>query len=159
MHHRFNDAARLVMRLAELFARGRGCDAVDTEHVLLALVQLHDCVAARVLKRSRIDLESVRREVRRLGKPGGAAAEGPLPLTPAVHQALELAYAAARVRLGHPAIGTGHLLLGLLEEAEGVAFTVLCKLGIGRLGDNLSRVAEHVVRETEGGDGWCQWEG
>jgi hypothetical protein len=54
------------------------------------------------------------------------------------------------VRLGHPAIGTGHLLLGLLEEAEGVAFTVLCKLGIGRLGDNLSRVAEHVVREMEG---------
>ena len=53
-------------------------------------------------------------------------------------------------RLGHSHVGTGHLLLGLLEEAEG-AFQILCKLGIVRLGCNLSLVAEHVVVEMDAG--------
>ncbi|MGL4554095.1 MAG: Clp protease N-terminal domain-containing protein [Gemmataceae bacterium] len=145
----FNDAARLVMRLAEGLARCRR-DALDTDDLLLALVQLHDCVAARVLARCGITLDAVRRAARTPGEHGTLLTRRP-PLTPAVVTAVRLATAAASERLGHPAVGTGHLLLGLLEEGQGAAFTTLCRLGVVRLGANLSRVAEHVVAEMRRG--------
>jgi hypothetical protein len=69
--------------------------------------------------------------------------------TDGLRRALDLALAAAD-RLGHGKVGTGHLLLGLLEEPEGVACRLLCKLGIGRLGKNLSAVAKYVCKEMKG---------
>jgi ATP-dependent Clp protease ATP-binding subunit ClpC len=150
MYMPFNEAARLAMRLAELEAVHYRHDHVDTEHFLLGLLQLHDCVAARVLKKGNIDLARVRREVELAVPPGN---EGPAgdrrPLTAGARKAIEFAIAATD-RLGHARAGTGHLLLGLLEEAEGVAFRVLCKLGIARIGQNLSRIAEWVNKEMTG---------
>ena len=42
---------------------------------------------------------------------------------------LELAESAAR-RLGHPAVHTGHVLLGCIEEEHGLAAFVLAKFGL-----------------------------
>lgn len=147
----FNDAARLVLRLADLEARSFRHDSIGTEQLLLALVQLHGCVAARVLAKAKIERGIVRIEVEWIVPPGSASTtDEKLPLAPNGQKSIELASAAA-VRLHHAEIGTGHLLLGLLEEAQGVAFQVLCKLKIGRLGENLSRVAEHVIDEMSRG--------
>ena len=87
--------------------------------------------------------------------PGRQEGPGPYgrPLAAGGRKAVACALSAAD-RLGHVRVGTGHLLLGLLEEAEGVAFRVLAELGIGRLGGNLSRIAEHVVREMNRGRPW-----
>ena len=35
------------------------------------------------------------------------------------------------IRLGHDYIGTEHLLLGMIREGEGVAISLLKKLGLG----------------------------
>jgi hypothetical protein len=79
--------------------------------------------------------------------PSGTASPGDgRPLAAGAQKAIELALGAA-ARLGHAQVGTGHLLLGLLEEAEGIAFQVLCRLGIQRVGANLSRVAERVIAQ------------
>lgn len=147
MFLQFNDAARLVLRLAQLEARAFHHEFVDTEHVLLALVQLHGCVASRVLAKGGIVLPRVRNVVRAVVSPGcGSLTDAHRTLTPGSQKAIELAIAAA-VRLGHTEVGTGHILLGVLEEAEGAAFQVLCKMQIVRLGENLSRIAEHVITE------------
>lgn len=47
------------------------------------------------------------------------------------------------VALRHPYIGTEHLLLGLLDEGEGVAITVLTSLGVDL--DNLRAKARALV--------------
>lgn len=146
MFTRFNDAVRLVLRLADLEARRLHHDRVATEHLLLALLQLHDCVAERVLARVSIFLSRVRFEVEWLVLPGTDDTSKERRLNPGSRKAIEYAIAAAD-RLGHAQVGTGHLLLGLLEEAEGIAFRVLCSLKIHRLGNNLSRIAEHVIAE------------
>jgi hypothetical protein len=73
------------------------------------------------------------------------------PLSPGCQKAIDLALAAAE-RLGHARVGTGHLLLGLLEEANGVAFRALCSLNVGRVGYNLSRVAERVTAAMQDND-------
>jgi ATP-dependent Clp protease ATP-binding subunit ClpC len=151
MFMQFNDAARLVMRVAELEARQFHHPTIGTERLLLALLQLHDCVAVRVLAKAGIDKDRVRLEVAKSGPASSDTLSDGRPfLTPECRKAIEFAIAAAN-RLGHSRVGTGHLLLGLLEEATGLAFQVLCRLGIGRLGGNLSRVAEHVVAEMNRG--------
>jgi ATP-dependent Clp protease ATP-binding subunit ClpC len=146
----FNDAARLAVRLAQEEARRLQHDSVGTEHLLLALLHLHGCVAARVLGKARIKLDRVLREVEKIAPVGSESSDRRPPLAPGCRTAIAFAIAASD-RLGHARIGTGHLLLGLLEEAEGVAFRVLCELRIGRLGRNLSRVAEHVIAEMNSG--------
>ncbi|KKM12744.1 Clp protease ClpX [Clostridiales bacterium PH28_bin88] len=51
------------------------------------------------------------------------------------------------VGLGHPAVGTEHLLLGLLKEGEGVAARALTNLGV-----DLGRMREEVVKVIGRGD-------
>ncbi|MFO0843970.1 MAG: Clp protease N-terminal domain-containing protein [Gemmataceae bacterium] len=127
-------------------ARRRSHGCVDTEHLALALFQLDGCVAWRVLARGNVFDECVRRELAAVSRaePWMVSPHRPRR-TPELRKAIDLALAAAE-RLGHPRVGTGHLLLGLLEE-DGVVCRALCKAGIGRLGKNLSAVAEHVCRE------------
>jgi hypothetical protein len=149
MYMQFNDAARIVMRLAEHEARWWGDERVDTQHLLLALMLLPDCVAGRVLARERVLEEYTRRDLKLLGPAEPGANAGRLPMARGLRKAIDLAIAAAE-RLGHPKVGTGHLLLGLLEEGKGVAFRTLCKAGICRLGENLSAVAKHVCAEMGG---------
>jgi ATP-dependent Clp protease ATP-binding subunit ClpC len=146
----FNDAARLVMRLADCERQRLHHDCIGTEHLLLALVQLHGCVAARVLAKGGISLDRVRKGIEDLVGAGPAEHTSSRRLTAGSEKSIALAIVASE-RLGQAEVGTGHLLLGLLEEAHGVAFRVLCKLGIGRLGGNLSRIAEHVIREMKRG--------
>jgi ATP-dependent Clp protease ATP-binding subunit ClpC len=151
MFTRFNDAARLVLRLADLEAQSFHHDSVGTEHLLLALVQLHHCVAARVLAKGNIFHIRLRTVVESRISPGPSDSTCERrPLTPGAQKAIEYALAAAE-RLGHAEVGTGHLLLGLLEEAEGVAYQVLCERKIVRLGKNLSRIAERVLAEMSRG--------
>ena len=65
------------------------------------------------------------------------------PYTSRALQALKLADANA-ARLGHPYIGTEHLLIGLLEEATGPAAQVLNRLGVTAEG------VRQVWRQTTG---------
>jgi ATP-dependent Clp protease ATP-binding subunit ClpC len=51
------------------------------------------------------------------------------PFTTRAQQAMKLADAAA-ARLGHPFVGTEHLLIGLLEEKTGPAAQLLSHLGV-----------------------------
>jgi len=45
------------------------------------------------------------------------------------------------INLGHPAVGTEHLLLGLIKEGDGVAYQALVNLGV-----NLEQVRQEVVK-------------
>lgn len=65
--------------------------------------------------------------------------------TERAHRVLELARQEAQ-RLGHPVVGTEHLLLGLLAEGEGVGAQALQNLGL-----NLKQIRDEVVRATKPG--------
>jgi hypothetical protein len=58
-------------------------------------------------------------------------------------KSLELALREA-LQLGHRDIGTGHLLLGLIDSDDSVAVTVL-----GRLGADLDQLRPRVIQELE----------
>jgi len=72
----------------------------------------------------------VRVQVEEIIGQGPGSPAGHIPFTPQAKKVLELSLREA-LALGHHHIGTGHLLLGLLREAEGVAAQALVRLGTG----------------------------
>jgi ATP-dependent Clp protease ATP-binding subunit ClpC len=130
MFNRFTERARKVIVYAKEEARRFNHDYIGTEHLLLGLVREGEGVAAAVLQKVGLDLETIRIEVEKLVQPGPQTQVlGDIPFTPRSKKALELSAEEARA-LGHNYIGTEHLLLGLVKEGEGMAYRVLLNLGL-----------------------------
>ncbi|MBI3601931.1 MAG: ATP-dependent Clp protease ATP-binding subunit [Candidatus Omnitrophica bacterium] len=130
MFNRFTERARKVIVYAKEEARRFNHDYIGTEHLLLGLIREGEGVAAAVLQKLGLDLETIRLEVEKLVQPGPATqVVGDIPFTPRSKKALELSAEEARA-LGHNYIGTEHLLLGLVKEGEGMAYRVLLNLGL-----------------------------
>src|SRR4051812_38317715 len=118
MSTRLNEIVQRVRHLAEQEARRLRHDYVGTEHLLLALLRMEQCVAARVLRRVGIELGRAREETVRVieqTRPWQIASR--LPLTPRAKQVIRYAEEATE-RLGHTEVNTGHVLLGLLREED-----------------------------------------
>lgn len=130
MFERFTDRARKVMALANQEAQRFGHEWIGTEHILLGLVKEGSGVGANVLKNLDVDIKKLRLEIEKLVKSGAdTVTMGKLPQTPKAKKVIECAIEEARA-LNHNYVGTEHLLLGLLREAEGVAAQVLMNLGL-----------------------------
>lgn len=125
MFDRFTESAKRVIRVAQEQCVRRAHEAVDTEHVLLALVGDPTTVAGTVLHNmgvdsKRLDVELEKRipsgsSERRISRP---------PFAPGGKTLLENAMAEA-AGLGHRYVGTEHLLLALLREERGTCLRAL----------------------------------
>lgn len=124
MYERFTDRTRKVMQLANQEAQRLNHEYIGTEHLLLGLVKEGQGVAGIIL-RDWVGLREIRMAIEKHTQPGpDHVTMGKLPQTPRAKKVIELAMNNAR-ELGHNYIGTEHLLLGLLDEKEGIAFQVL----------------------------------
>jgi len=151
MFNRFTERARKVIVYAKEEARRFNHDYIGTEHLLLGLVREGEGVAAAVLQKLGLDLETIRIEVEKLVQPGPQTQVlGDIPFTPRSKKALELSAEEARA-LGHNYIGTEHLLLGLVKEGEGMAYRVLLNLGLD-LGKLRNEVMEFLGSGIPGYD-------
>jgi hypothetical protein len=132
MYERFTDRARKVMQLANQEAQRFRYEYIGTEHILLGLVKEGGGVAANVLKNLDIDLRKIRREVEKIiqSRPLALAPRGRRPQTPRARKVIERAIEEAR-NLNDNFVGTEHLLLGLLGDADCAAGQVLLNLGLG----------------------------
>lgn len=130
MFERFTDRARKVMALANQEAQRFNHEHIGTEHILLGLVKEASGVGANVLKNLDVDIKKLRLEIEKLVKSGpDMVTMGKLPQTPKAKKVIEYAIEEARA-LNHNYVGTEHILLGLLREAEGIAAQVLMNLGL-----------------------------
>jgi hypothetical protein len=121
----FTPRAQQVLVLARKEADRFNHNFVGTEHLLLGLIKLGQGVGVTVLQKLGLDLESVRAEVEKQVPTGpDEKITGNIPYTPRVKKVLFLAAKEAKA-LSHAYIGTEHILLGLLEEGDGVAARVL----------------------------------
>ena len=151
MWQRFTERARRVILLGQEEAGKMNSSHVGTEHLLLGLVRESEGVAAQVLQKMGVSLQKVREEIEReVTTPGNEPASPEPKLTPKAKRVLELAADEAR-RMRHNYIGTEHLLLALLREKDGLAATVLRKLGLN-LEKARTQVMEYLGPETSGGE-------
>jgi hypothetical protein len=139
MLERFTDQARRVVVLAEEEARMLDHNWIGTEHLLLGVLREGDGVAARTLESLGISLQLVRQQVEEIIGPVQQVPGEHIPFTPRSKKVLELSLRES-LQLGHDRVGTGHLLLGLIREGDGVAAQVLV-----RLGADLNQVRQQVI--------------
>lgn len=130
MYESFTERAVRVIRFANQEAQRFNHEYIGTEHILLGLIKEGSGVAVQVLRNLGVDLRKVRLEVEKLVQSGpDMVFMGKLPFTPKAKKVIEYAMQEAR-DLQHNYVGTEHILLGILREAEGVAAAVLLSLGI-----------------------------
>lgn len=125
---RFTERARNVISRSEVEAHHLGHGFVGTEHILLALFEITDGLAFKVLEEVGISKSMVEEHVLELIKRATPSEEGKLPFTPRAKAVLGSAVEVA-LQLGHNYIGTEHLLLGLFSDEDSVAAKVLGDLG------------------------------
>ena len=126
--NRFTERAKGILEDAMRFALDKGHDHVGTEHILLALLNVENCFAKKILEKLGIDNQAVIKELESWMEPAGST-ELMISYTPRAKRALELAgEAAAAFKLHY--VGSEHLLLGLLREGEGVAAQVLRRFNV-----------------------------
>lgn len=97
---------------------------IGTEHLLLALVQDQESTSAQVLRDLKVDPKQINEAVVRLvGQEAQSPPSQPI-IVPRMVKVVEYSLE-AKNQLGHPALGTGHFLLGLVREGHGMAITIL----------------------------------
>ena len=131
MYQRLSETAKDVLKIAESIAQRDHQEYIGTEHVLLAILEHHDCIAARILKDAQISLDDVKKQFDSLN--GNDKEEtfvlGPLRGTPHFEKVIRYAIKAAETQNANN-IGTEHLLLGLLRQTDCPAQQALTALGL-----------------------------
>lgn len=126
---RFTERARKVLTLAQEEARQLQHNYVGTEHLLLALLEEGQGVAAKALHEMGVEATHIRKAIDFIIGRGAETVTGAIGLTPRAKKVIELAVDEART-MQHHYIGTEHLLLGLIREGEGIGAKVLENMGI-----------------------------
>jgi ribosomal protein S18 acetylase RimI-like enzyme len=126
---RFTDRARRVVVLAQEEARRLDHDSIGTEHLLLGVIDEGEGIGAQALVELNVSADALRARIEEeIGRGNGIPA-GTIPFTPHAKKVLELSLRASRA-LGHDYIGTEHILIGLVDEYEGVAARILREQGV-----------------------------
>jgi hypothetical protein len=126
---RYTDRARHVIVLAQENARHHGHPLISTEHILLGICQEDSDTGAKAIEASGVRVADLQATITTRLAPASTSLQGHIPFANDGKKTLELATRAGLL-LGHDQIGTGHLLLGLIEEGTGLAAQVLAETGV-----------------------------
>lgn len=146
MFERYTEKARRVIFFARYEASQFGSQAIETEHILLGLLREDKELTQRFFRTPHQAVESIRKEIEgRSTLSEKVSASIDLPLSMSAKRVLSNA-ADESQRLGHRHIGTEHLLLGILREANSPAAQILSERGL-----RLETVREEIkaLKQTE----------
>ena len=144
---RFTQRARHVLALAHAEAERLRHTTINTEHLLVGLVEEDGGTAGAALRELGLETDRVREMVERLS-PMGLTETPTIELSKGGQQVLEFAIEEARL-MGHQFIGTEHLLLALTRSTEGQAVEVLKKLGVTP--EQVRRQTRRMMEESTSG--------
>jgi Clp amino terminal domain, pathogenicity island component/UvrB/uvrC motif len=147
MFERFTDRARRVVVLAQEEARMLGHDYIGTEHILLGLLADGSGIPNQAMASLGITGDAVRQQVEEVVGRGHEQPTEHIPFTSQAKTAFQLSLREA-MRQGQNFVGTEHILLGLIGEADGPAAQLLVRLGAGP-----DRVRQQVVALLSGDAG------
>ncbi len=125
---RFAQDAQQSLTYAQEEAERSHHSYIGTEHLLLGLLRLSNGSGRDVLRELAVDIETVRSTIAAvLGRNERIIIQQIIP-TSRVKVVIEIAFDEAR-RMGHDRVDSGHLLMALVMEGEGIAAHVLEDLG------------------------------
>ena len=129
MFENFTERAKDVMSASQDILRRYRQNQLDSEHILLALVEQEDGLASSILLRNGVDIPAVVRaveaELARTPRASGGG-EGQIFLAPRAKRVLDLA-ASESQRLKDAYVGVEHLLIAVFKEGESPAARILAQ--------------------------------
>jgi ATP-dependent Clp protease ATP-binding subunit ClpC len=131
---RFTPNARQVLALAADEARELHRDYIGTEHLVLGLIREQDGLAAQTLDELGVTAAGIRAQLEAAA--GERRETGQIPFLSSAKRALDAAVEQADAMM-HSRIGTEHVLLGIVDDAESV--------GSRALGVAPERVRSHLL--------------
>lgn len=125
IRNNFSQRVQVVIQLSREEALRLGHDYIGTEHLLLGLIREGGGIAIEILQNLNIDIDELKKAVEdAVRSTGGTITMGNIPFTKRAERVLRVSSSEAE-KLKSNVIGTEHLLLALLKDAEGVAAQVL----------------------------------
>ncbi|WP_433797053.1 Clp protease N-terminal domain-containing protein [Actinoplanes sp. CA-252034] len=112
---RYSDAARAAVVASMAHAARLRHPEITPGHLVLGLLDQADSLAVRAVQAQGRTLDQVRTAV--TATPGDTEPAPLIPFDARARKALELSFREA-LRLGHERVGTGHVLLALLQEQQ-----------------------------------------
>ena len=152
MTYSFTNRAKKAIELADELAVELGHNYVGTEHILYGLVKEGSGVASKVLQNQGIEPDMIIDEIVSLVGNDSPITQT-LGFTPRTKRVIENAFIEAR-KLGYNYIGTEHILIGILREADSIATRILLELNV-----NIPRLYGEIVRVINEGEDFTSNEG
>jgi ATP-dependent Clp protease ATP-binding subunit ClpC len=142
MINEFNNSAKRAINNAQEEVKRFKHQVLGTEHILLGLMIEEEGIAGKLL-RNKLDLESVRKTVKKTSGVGEIMPEF-ITISPRSKNIIEIARQYS-VKLKVPYIGTEHILLGLIDEGEGIGAQII------KSQVNFQDLKNEVVQAIKGG--------
>ncbi len=130
MFEKYNEKARRALFFARYEASKLGSRVIESEHILLGILREGEEAVAEVFRRFQVKVEEIRREIegeRVFVERISSTAE--LPLSEESKKVLAYASHEAESML-HSAVGSEHLLIGILRVEGCVAMRILAQFGL-----------------------------
>ena len=139
MQKDYTAQAEKVLATAKSLARKWGHPYVGTEHLLLELRKEFTGVAGQVLAMHHVDEEKIKKIIEELGAPFQKEKHKKMEYSPRLEFLLENAHVEAD-RQNSEKIGTEHLLLAMIKDADSVATRILVTLNV-----DLAKIQDDIL--------------
>ena len=150
MVYKFTKKAQEALQIANETAVELGHNYIGTEHILYGLAKETDGVAGRVLETQGVPADAVISKIEELVGTGTAQTGQTLGFTPRTKRVIENAFREAR-KLNSDFIGTEHLLIGIMKEADSVAVRILLDLNVNpqKLYNEMIKIVNEEKKKTQ----------
>ena len=149
MTYKFTGRAEKTLEIANEIAIELGHNYIGTEHLLYGLVKEGTGIANKVLENQNITAEAILEKIEELIGSGDKRSNQTIGFTPRTKKVIENAFREAK-KLGSDFIGTEHLLIGIMREADSIAVRIMLDLKINP--QKLYNEIVKVVNEYDNGE-------
>ena len=126
---RWMPRAKEVLQFAQEQADKDGFELAGTEHILLGILSVKECLALTILNNLGANPSKCNQMYNKLCHPSGEKVTSKAKLSDDINKVVNCAYSQA-AEWGHTYIGTEHLLIGILLAGVGKGFEILTALDV-----------------------------
>lgn len=128
----------------------KGSKRIDTEHLLLGILTIDDPVIKKIFEHLKLSIEDLQKYIEENIPKKEKIAKAPeaVDISPRVKNVFQNAFREAK-QLNHNYIGPEHILLGLIDEGEGLAHMVLSRHSLTK--EKIRQIILSKVRPTKEG--------
>ena len=152
MIYKFTTRAKKAIEISNDISLELGHNYIATEHLLYGLIKEGVGIAAKVLENQGLNPEKMEEKIEDLIGREEPKKES-LGFTPRTKKVIENAFMEAK-KLGYDYIGTEHLLIGILREADSAATRILLELNVNiqKLYNEIAKVINDAEDAVSGGN-------